>query len=278
MPELDFEYLGISDGNPSIAAPGHKKRGTSQPPHIFPHPVPLVNHLDNPYQGLTMNQVIYRYKTGQLPKAYDTGQCQMRGCKQDAQVYDHCHTHGYVRGAICIDCNLAISDFDTALNHNSFVYCTDQQRLWFDLNARSALRHWLKCPQCASLTVEDYKDIRRTCKAVAEWQHFMTADGRPYRKLFVAGKHDIEVTSCAETLERRYLAYYVGHRKHPAVRCPSCCDGCPVRRWAKAAYSQRRTQHGVVATDREFASRLHVSKPWPEKNWTTAALQASRAL
>src|SRR5271170_7316828 len=69
---------------------------------------------------LTYNQVKYRVGKGLLPKAYDTGTCQIGKCSKPAGVYDHCHIHNWVRGAICVDCNLSMGRFDAAMMHNSF--------------------------------------------------------------------------------------------------------------------------------------------------------------
>jgi hypothetical protein len=60
-------------------------------------------------------------------------------CRHDIIVYDHCHTHDYIRGSICLSCNGRMIPID------QFIQPYSWQR-----QMPALIAHWERCPHCVT--------------------------------------------------------------------------------------------------------------------------------
>lgn len=88
------------------------------------------------------------------------GPCQVSGCMyakhvpRPRYVYEHCHTHDYIRGIACLECNHFMASIDARVMPDPRIGWTGGRR------PAGLLEHWARCPGCA---------------AAGPWEAYLTA-------------------------------------------------------------------------------------------------------
>jgi hypothetical protein len=90
-------------------------------------------------------------------------------CRKYTLVYDHCHRHDYVRGIICIGCNVIMSCIDQLHPPAPLIQATPEGKHWLTrVNAQhpfsptgayldAYIGHWEQCPSCvAEFSMRDF--------------------------------------------------------------------------------------------------------------------------
>ncbi|MFF4506258.1 endonuclease domain-containing protein [Streptomyces sp. NPDC001401] len=83
------------------------------------------------------------------PKAKPGDPCLLCGNAAAQPAIDHCHTHGWVRGALCSSCNGAMAFIDRRIRPRGSA-----------VRIEALLAHAQRCPECTTVTVADLGPTR----------------------------------------------------------------------------------------------------------------------
>lgn len=115
------------------------------------------------------------------------GPCESMACATDIKhsgryTYDHCHTHGWVRGVLCYSCNNRMKAVDEAMTKQAYSELAKLRGKPGDHG--KLFRHWMRCPDCAaSFTTIDIATIIDLCRVQYSRAYFLQLHVRELKYL-----------------------------------------------------------------------------------------------